>query len=65
MASPEAKEEIREYDIPVRLEDHIEELRKRVLYILLGAIIAFCNGSKNLKRVCMCKVRYEWAALVQ
>jgi len=39
MASLKPKEEIREFDIPMSLEDHIEELRKRVIYILLGTII--------------------------
>ena len=39
MASLKPKEEMREYDIPMSLEDHIEELRKRVIYILLGTSI--------------------------
>ena len=39
MASLKPKEEIREFDIPMSLEDHIDELRRRVIYILLGTII--------------------------
>lgn len=39
MASFKLNAEIREHDIPMSLEDHIEEFRKRVILILLGTTI--------------------------
>jgi sec-independent protein translocase protein TatC len=39
MTSLKPKEEIRKFDIPMSVEDHIEDFRKRVIYILLGTTI--------------------------
>lgn len=65
MANLKLKEEIREFDIPMSFEEHIDEFRKRITYILMDATITFCTGGKARKGVRMGKVRYAWAVLVQ
>lgn len=38
IASLKPKKEIRDYDIPMSLEDHIEKFRKRIIDISLGKL---------------------------